>query len=298
MPPPPPRLPGSAAAPTPKAPVVLDEDTYTQHLEAIIERDYFPELPKMANQLEWLRAVNSGDVREMQRAQRNIAKRRAAAVAAAAAGNLTAATPGMAGLGGLTPAVGLPPGMTPGTVGWGATTPGTALLRTPAMTPMVGGEVGPSSAAAAVPTGPGAGDAAAALAAAARGAVSGAARLSLDSFLDRYTSEDNASFQAILEEDNRRKRAKVRRLAMPRCTTGATLHHMGVAGCGGAARRDGAWGWGWGWRGGFLEDDRRAKVRRWGAGRRTTGGCGTPPGVGGLRLGGYGVRGGGGGSCR
>lgn len=230
MPPPPPRPPGAAAAI--KAPVVLDEDTYTQHLEAIIERDYFPELPKMANQLEWLRAVNSGDVREMQRAQRNIAKRRAAAVAAAAAGNLTAATPGMAGLGGLTPAVGLPPGMTPGTVGWGATTPGTALLRTPAMTPMVGGEAGPSSSVAAAAAGAGAGDAAAALAAAAGGAVPGAARLSLDSFLDRYTSEDNASFQAILEEDNRRKRAKVRRRDAGRCTTGGAVHCQGLVGCG------------------------------------------------------------------
>ncbi|KXZ46600.1 hypothetical protein GPECTOR_42g811 [Gonium pectorale] len=199
MPPPAPRPPSAVTAPKPKAPVVLDEDTYTQHLEAIIERDYFPELPKMANQLEWLRAVNSGDVREMQRAQRNIARRRAAANAAAAAAGAPAATPGL-GLGpGDTPGPGgVPPLHTPG---WGATTPGTALLRTPAMTPMVGGmaEAGGPSATGAAPA-----------AAAAAPPAPAASGLSLDSFLSQYTSEDNASFHTILEEDNRRKRAKVR----------------------------------------------------------------------------------------
>ncbi|GFR45805.1 hypothetical protein Agub_g7261 [Astrephomene gubernaculifera] len=191
MPPPPPRPPNTVAAPKPKAPTVLDEDTYTQQLEAIIERDYFPELPKMANQLEWLRAVNSGDIREMQRAQRNIALRRAAA-AAAATGSTGAdrATPGL-----------LPPFQTPGTTGWAAATPGTALLRTPAMTPLVDG----SQAAAPV----GAPAAATSAVAAAAGRAPPESGMSLDTFLDRYTSEDNASFQAILQEDNRRKRAKV-----------------------------------------------------------------------------------------
>lgn len=37
---------------------VLDEDEWTDKLEAIIQRDYFPDLPKLESQLEWLE-VNS-----------------------------------------------------------------------------------------------------------------------------------------------------------------------------------------------------------------------------------------------
>lgn len=44
MPPPPPR----------RRQVVLDEDTWTDSLEAIIERDYFPELNKLEGKVEWL----------------------------------------------------------------------------------------------------------------------------------------------------------------------------------------------------------------------------------------------------
>ena len=40
--------------------VVLDEDVYTDSIEAIIERDYFPDLPKLRNKLDWLEAVRSG----------------------------------------------------------------------------------------------------------------------------------------------------------------------------------------------------------------------------------------------
>ncbi|GIL92456.1 hypothetical protein Vretimale_6448 [Volvox reticuliferus] len=196
MPPPPPRPPSVVAAPTPKQPIVLDEDTYTQQLESIIERDYFPELPKMVNQLEWLRAVNSGDVREIQRAQRNIARRRAAATAA-----VVGATPEPALGANKTPGT-LPPFHTPGTgAGWATATPGTGLLRTPAMTPTIdGSETGGAdtvigSAGAGVTLGQ---------------TAAPTAELSLDAFLSRFTSEDNASFQAILQEDNRRKRAKVR----------------------------------------------------------------------------------------
>ena len=34
--------------------IVLDEDDWTEKLEAIIQRDYFPDLPKLESQLEWL----------------------------------------------------------------------------------------------------------------------------------------------------------------------------------------------------------------------------------------------------
>ncbi len=49
MPPPAPR-----SAPPRRAPLVLDEDEWTEQLEAIIERDYFPDKAKLENKLEWL----------------------------------------------------------------------------------------------------------------------------------------------------------------------------------------------------------------------------------------------------
>lgn len=33
---------------------VLDEDEWTECVEAIIQRDYFPIVPKLQNKLEWL----------------------------------------------------------------------------------------------------------------------------------------------------------------------------------------------------------------------------------------------------
>ena len=39
---------------------LLDEDEWTDRIEAIIQRDYFPDLPKLQNKLEWLQ-VSSRD---------------------------------------------------------------------------------------------------------------------------------------------------------------------------------------------------------------------------------------------
>lgn len=36
---------------------VLDEDEWTECLEAIIQRDYFPNLPKLQNKLEWIQVL-------------------------------------------------------------------------------------------------------------------------------------------------------------------------------------------------------------------------------------------------
>ena len=52
MPPPAPR-----AAPSRRVPAVLDEDEWTEQLEAIIERDYFPDKAKLENKLEWLQVL-------------------------------------------------------------------------------------------------------------------------------------------------------------------------------------------------------------------------------------------------
>ena len=33
---------------------MLEEDEYTDRIEAIIQRDFFPDLPKLQNKLDWL----------------------------------------------------------------------------------------------------------------------------------------------------------------------------------------------------------------------------------------------------
>ena len=49
---------------------VLDEDEWTERLDAIITRDYFPHVPRLKNKLEWIEARNSGDPEQMRRARR------------------------------------------------------------------------------------------------------------------------------------------------------------------------------------------------------------------------------------
>jgi protein DGCR14 len=213
--PPPPRLPkGSSSQAVTVLPgeaghnkVVLPEDDYAAGVEAIIERDYFPDIPKLRNQLEWAKAVNSGDPAQIRAAQINIARRRA--------GLMTPV------LGGGAPATGARLGtqQTPG--GWG-TTPGTAVLRTPAMTPLAEAGVGGlASASAATPAlharagaaTPGPISATAALQqAAVTGEVSRAPPMSLDTFLATHTSEDNASFAKIQDKHIARKRARYEHL--------------------------------------------------------------------------------------
>ncbi|KAL7311903.1 hypothetical protein PS15m_009613 [Mucor circinelloides] len=49
-------------------PVVLDEDTYTEAISLIIERDFFPKLAKMRAQQNYLEAQNHGSLSELQEA--------------------------------------------------------------------------------------------------------------------------------------------------------------------------------------------------------------------------------------
>ncbi|KAL3652854.1 hypothetical protein CASFOL_002535 [Castilleja foliolosa] len=44
-----------------RSPAVLDEDTYVASIEKIIERDFFPDIPKLRDRLDWLQAVRSRD---------------------------------------------------------------------------------------------------------------------------------------------------------------------------------------------------------------------------------------------
>ncbi|KAG1677253.1 hypothetical protein FOA52_013452 [Chlamydomonas sp. UWO 241] len=246
MPPPAPRHPLNQSD---RVKEVLDEETYTSHIEAIIERDYFPDVPKMRSQLEWLQAVKSGDPARIRQAQINIAHRRVG-LSTPLHGSTPAGTPRHTGM------TGTPGGATPGTLGdatpsrpgasgtgWDTPTPlasgrgggdtpaanaaaaaaallSAAALRTPAMSPLVhghgggggdtpGGCHGGGGGAPFDPV-PGGTAAAAAALAAATGATARAPHVSLDAYLAAATSEDNASFARIVATDNACKRARVR----------------------------------------------------------------------------------------
>ncbi len=167
MPPPPARQPAGPVV------TVLDEDEWTEKIEGIIRRDFFPDLPKLENKLEWMQAVRSGDPEAVRQAQMNIAHRRA----------------GMKTPIGATPAHLITPGASmlwaPARQGTPAMTPGGA---TPAMTPGLYQSGQHSSSTqlqdSAVPS------------------------MSLDKFFRQHNSEDNASFSIIREGEVKRRRAE------------------------------------------------------------------------------------------
>lgn len=59
---------------------VLDEDTYVAAIEKIIERDFFPDIPKLRDRLDWLEATRTGDPMQIRDAQLKIIERRSGKV--------------------------------------------------------------------------------------------------------------------------------------------------------------------------------------------------------------------------
>lgn len=53
-----------------KSPQVLDEDSFVDAMGEIIERDFFPELPKLQRQMKWLQALESRQLRSLAEVQR------------------------------------------------------------------------------------------------------------------------------------------------------------------------------------------------------------------------------------
>ncbi|KAK9837831.1 hypothetical protein WJX74_005933 [Apatococcus lobatus] len=166
---PPPSQPGRGPSVT-----VLDEDEWTERIGGIIRRDFFPDLPKLENKLEWLQAVRTGDPENMRQAQMNIAQRRAGMKTPLGATPAHLATPGASML--WAPIRQGTPAMTPG-----AATPG----QTPSAYQTASQPAGSSDAAA-----------------------QGIPSMSLDRFFKHHNSEDNASFSVIREGEAKRRRAQ------------------------------------------------------------------------------------------
>jgi protein DGCR14 len=55
---------------------VLDEDAYVAAIEKIIERDYFPDISKLQDRLDWLEAIKTRDPIQIREAQLKIIERR------------------------------------------------------------------------------------------------------------------------------------------------------------------------------------------------------------------------------
>lgn len=149
---------------------VLDEDTYVAAIEKIIERDFFPDIPKLRDRLDWLEAIRTGDPVQIRDAQLKIIERRGGrALGSNTEGKLR--TPGS-------------------TFFRNSTTPFDDPYKTP--TPSVVNGNNWSSVGNNAEGGGGEVD----------------VSLTLDEFFRRYTSEDNESFSKIIEKVNRKRKEK------------------------------------------------------------------------------------------
>lgn len=163
-----------------RPPVVLDEETYTDALSEIIARDFFPGLLEAKHQQEYLDALDSQDPEWIAEASRKLNtvmtpnfREQQKRMSKRRAGNGTSFTPTPSWGSGLvtpTPTSGTRGMETPGSV----RSTGTSMSTASRVTSF--GKVKPDTS------------------------------LSLDAFQAKYTSEDNASFNDILDRQNEKKR--------------------------------------------------------------------------------------------
>ncbi|XP_073309259.1 uncharacterized protein [Primulina huaijiensis] len=151
-----------------RSPAVLDEDTYVAAIEKIIERDFFPDIPKLRDRLDWLQAIRTQDPVLIRDAQLKILERRRRRK-----------------------------GGEPSTVDVSlrTATPGSSLFRNTSVTPYVNSEC----------KGDDVNDERDDIV---EGEDGVDVSLPLDEFFRKYTSEDNESFLKIMERVNRKRKEK------------------------------------------------------------------------------------------
>ncbi|XP_021889974.1 protein DGCR14 [Carica papaya] len=149
---------------------VLDEDSYVAAIEKIIERDYFPDIAKLKDRLDWLEAVKTGDPVQIRDVQLKIIERRGRKVNTASS-ERKSQTPGSTFARNFTPFDEFD----------------SKTSRTPGVVPIM--ELS------------GSGESR-------KDDDEVDASLSLDEFFRRYTSEDNDSFSRILEKVNKKRKER------------------------------------------------------------------------------------------
>ncbi|KAL0421167.1 UNVERIFIED_CONTAM: Splicing factor ESS-2 [Sesamum latifolium] len=153
-----------------RGPTVLDEDAYVAAIEKIIERDFFPDISKLRDRLDWLQAVRSHDPVLIRDAQLKIIERRRQRKAGDSDTDASLRSTTL--------------------------TPGSTFFRNPSVTPSFDNERRENILSDELD---GSGDG---------GEEQVDVSLSLDDFFRKYTSEDNESFSRIMEKVNRKREEK------------------------------------------------------------------------------------------
>jgi protein DGCR14 len=165
--------------PKPKQ-VILKEEDYVETIESILERDFFPDLPKLNNHLEWLEAVKNHDLKKMQEIQSRYHSKKS--TSSLGGDEKPFETPNFAE----TP-INKKPKFDP-TAAMATSTEGSTLSSTTPLitaTPSTHGIAASEVESKTQPNDP-------------KKLV--IENMSLDSFLNKFTSEDDASFSKIMEE--------------------------------------------------------------------------------------------------